>query len=206
MGSRDLPDGTRQGIVRIAFSTASMSGANSGQLMMFALPHHRRHLLNATAAPGASFPGPGQTTVRAWSLRGELRHVLGSDWFLAYNLSTIGFTATRPIGNAAWKAGVAAALLADVAGYAATNVFNATRDDPYYGGSDVAALGRLAVIADELAGDAALDAPTRTQLAAAASRARAIATESFNWCASGAGRAKAWGRCWVFGAKRLALD
>ena len=78
MGFRNLPGGgARQGILRIVFSTASMSGgAGVGQLMMLSWPHHRTRLLSPAL--------PGGTPVVVPDLRGQLRHVLGSDWILGW--------------------------------------------------------------------------------------------------------------------------
>jgi hypothetical protein len=130
-----------KGIVHISFSTASMSGASTGQLMMMAMTHHRTHLLYPDPPPDGSAP------VVIDDLRGGLTPVMGSDWYLGYDLPDIGWEAPHGVSDPAMRAAVITALKADAAGWQGR--FPAA--DPYFGSSDLAALGRMAVIADELA-------------------------------------------------------
>ncbi len=129
--------------MRIRFNTATMSGAAAvgGNLMMMSMPHHRTHLLSP---PLPVTTGP---RVRMDDLRGELSHVLGNDWILGYDLSDIGWNAPSGIQDPARRSAVIAQLMQDAATWATTN---ADRDDMYFGASDIGAIGRMAVIADEL--------------------------------------------------------
>jgi hypothetical protein len=75
-------NGAERGIVRIDFSTASMSqtaapagGSNPGPLLMMAQPHHRTHLLSPSVATPASGPW-----LRLPDLRGDLTAVAGNSW------------------------------------------------------------------------------------------------------------------------------
>jgi endoglucanase Acf2 len=135
--------GRERGIVRIRFSIATMSGAAAvgGNLMMMSMPHHRTHLLSP---PLPVTTGP---RVRMDDLRGELSHVLGNDWILGYDLSDIGWNAPNGIQDPARRSAVIAQLMQDAATWANSNQ---ERDDMYFGASDMAAIGRMAVIADEL--------------------------------------------------------
>ncbi|MCE9577395.1 MAG: hypothetical protein K8W52_29875 [Deltaproteobacteria bacterium] len=116
----------------------------TGDPLMMALPHQREILTDATPA-ALTLP----------TIKGDMTAVVGARWTLTEALPTITWTAPRPI-DPARKAAVAAALVADrdrvpVAG------------DPYFFGKQAAALGRLALIGDEL-GDSATAATVRDHL------------------------------------------
>ena len=82
--------GAERGIVHIKFTTASMSGTPTGQLMMMTMTHHRTHLLYP-AVSGAS-----GSRVRIDDMRGELVSVLGDEWFLGYDLAAVSAVGVRP--------------------------------------------------------------------------------------------------------------
>ncbi|KAG2482088.1 hypothetical protein HYH03_018963 [Edaphochlamys debaryana] len=143
--------GAERGVVRVRFATASMSGQRSGALMVMSMPHHRTHI----AWPQLpQTPAAGQTLVRMDDPRGELHHVLldaasGPSMILLYDLDSYGWNAPYGIQNPSHLNATCTQLLADSGGgWAGMAV---TRDDMYFGASDLAALGRMALIADELA-------------------------------------------------------
>ncbi len=143
--------GRERGIVRITFSTASMSGASNGQLMMLSMPHHRPRLI-APAAPNPAV----QPVLKMTDIRGELHHVLGSDWMLAYDMPDVSFSSTdgyggamRTISDPAKRTAVINALNADASSWAGM-VNGARPENVYFGGTDMSAIGRMALIADEL--------------------------------------------------------
>jgi endo-1,3(4)-beta-glucanase len=118
--------------------------AGTGDPLMMALPHQRAALVEAVPA-----------ALTLTTIKGDMTGVIGARWTMVEALPTITWTAPRPI-DPARKAAVAAALVADrdrapVAG------------DPYFFGKQAAALGRLALIADEL-GDTATAATVRAHL------------------------------------------
>ncbi|EFJ51031.1 hypothetical protein VOLCADRAFT_88258 [Volvox carteri f. nagariensis] len=160
-----------RGILRMTFTTASMSGTNQGQLLMLAMPHHRTQLLYPSAQPVSA---AGSVTMD--DLRGPLTPVLGSDWYLGYNLSDIGWNAPSGISNATMLSGVIAALKADAASWQG----RAPAADPYFGSSDLAALGRMAVIADELAAYSSTPLADASALRNAASSLRSLLTTHVN--------------------------
>jgi hypothetical protein len=166
--------GRERGIVRIRFNTATMSGALpvGGSLMMMSMPHHRTHLLSP------SLPATTGPRVRMDDLRGELSHVIGDDWILGYDLSDIGWNAPNGIQDPAKQRVVAQQVVEDAAAWPTSN---ANRDDMYFGASDMAAMGRMAVIADELS---AFAAPGDTSLSSAAGTLRGILRSRLNACLS----------------------
>ncbi|NUQ76940.1 MAG: hypothetical protein HUU21_25685 [Polyangiaceae bacterium] len=115
-----------------------------GALLMMALPHH----LDVLSSPDLS-------DVKYPTLRGEMVGVVGGSWTLAETLHTISWSAPRPVAADKVDA-VKAALMAD-----ASEVPVAT--DPYFFGKQIAKLGRLVLIADEL-GEAATAAALREQM------------------------------------------
>ncbi|KAG2445657.1 hypothetical protein HXX76_000266 [Chlamydomonas incerta] len=154
--------GSERGIVRIKFTTASMSGTPVGQLMMMTMTHHRTHLLYPAV------PGAGSSRVRMDDMRGELVSVLGDEWFLGYDLaavSAVGWGARNTIVDTTRRQSIVSALLTDASSWAGL----VARDDSYYGASDMAAIGRMAIIADEMA---ALEPASASSLAAAAASMR----------------------------------
>lgn len=137
-----------------------------GPLLMMTLPHHRDILSEVT---------PVDLT---WTtLKGPAVGVLGDTWVLTQPMTPIAWTAPRPIDPAREPA-VRAALLQDI---------NATvlAPDPYFGGKELAKLGRLALIADELGEDqVALQLRTR------------LKSELEPWLMGTNGQALAYDRTW----------
>jgi len=141
-GAETYPVG---GDVSYSFSTCSDSsvraniqftwvtkGADPSALLMLALPHH----VDSLVAPNTTL------TKRYRSMKGRMTGVIGNIWNLEEKLASISWTAPRPI-NPSMRADVAAALNQDKfkrAGSYAT----------YWNGKELAAMGRLALIADEL--------------------------------------------------------
>jgi len=106
----------------------------TGQIMIFALPHHQDILTNA------NYVSP---QIRYRSLKGYMVANIGDTWVMREPLVTdIGFMSryTVPSGNVA---ALRNRLILDQNSIPAPT-------DPYFGGKAVARLGRLAVIADEL--------------------------------------------------------
>ncbi|GMH35794.1 hypothetical protein BSKO_03662 [Bryopsis sp. KO-2023] len=118
--------------LRFEFTTQSMVLPSSGDLLMMAMPHHLDTGLE-TAGMGNVY----RTTY------GFLTGVLGATWQLPDTLPTIGWTAPRSIDSSRVEA-VRAALLEDVP------VLETNAPDPYFFGKEISAMGRLALIADEL--------------------------------------------------------
>lgn len=117
----------------------------AGPLLMMALPHH----LDALVAPT-------KTDVTLRTIRGDMTGIIGDAWSFAEPLGTIDWYA--PSGLAADKvAAVSAALAVD-----AVNE-KPVAEDAYFYGKQIAKLGRLALIADEL-GDAATAAMIRERM------------------------------------------
>ena len=119
----------------------------TGPLLMATLPHHRE-LLSGTTTTDLTYS----------TLKGEMRAVQGTEWVLKQPLPPVTWGAPRPIAPDKEPA-VRAALLADTG----TPV---QAPDPYFGGKELAKLGRLALIADELEEQGAADL-VRTRLEAA---------------------------------------
>lgn len=118
----------------------------TGPLMMAALPHHN-DVLVAPSKVDVSFP----------TLRGAMTGIAGDSWTMAEPLSPIAWSA--PAGIDPEKAAdIMAALAVDAAEIP-------TAKDPYAFGKQIAKLGRLALIADEL-GDAATATSIREQMKA----------------------------------------
>ncbi len=103
----------------------------SGPLLMMALPHHMDVLV-----------APTSTSVIRNTLKGDMTGISGENWTMEEPLTTIGFESANPIAPNLEQE-VRDALAADVN-------FQVSAPDPYFGGKQFAALGRLAVIADEL--------------------------------------------------------
>ncbi|MEN0062790.1 MAG: glycosyl hydrolase, partial [Myxococcota bacterium] len=116
----------------------------TGDLLMMRLPHHAPVLTGVTE-PGLTFP----------TLRGEMVGVVGDEWTMVEPLSTIGFRAPSGIAPDRIE-DVRSALQGDTG-------LGVPSQDPYFGGKELARLGRLALIADEL-GEASLADQYRTNL------------------------------------------
>jgi endo-1,3(4)-beta-glucanase len=120
----------------------------TGTLLLAAMPHQLARMVAPTVT-SLTFP----------TLTGSLQAVEGSTWTMSLPLSTIGFSAPRPIAPAHVEA-VRAALAGD-ATFVPDPVTVDT--DPYFGGKQLAKLARLALIADEL-GEAATASALRARL------------------------------------------
>ncbi|MBK9517051.1 MAG: hypothetical protein IPO09_06775 [Anaeromyxobacter sp.] len=120
----------------------------AGPLLVAALPHHLARLV-----------APSTTALAYRTMSGTLTAVSGSSWTMALPLSTITWGAPRPLAPARVPA-VRAALLAEAGFVPDPGVAR----DTYFGGKQLAKLGRLALIADEL-GEVATAAALRARLA-----------------------------------------
>ena len=123
---------------------ASMSGGSAAQAVQCALPHHLP-VLQETPEAGTAYP----------TIKGNLPLVLGGAWHMTEALTTIGFESPSGIAPSL-EQNVRDALAAD-----ANWPINA--NDTYFGAKQLAAVGRMAVIADEL-NETALAAGYRTNL------------------------------------------
>lgn len=123
---------------------ASMSGGSPVQTLQCALPHHIP-VLQEAVVPGVNYP----------TIKGGMSAVVAGTWHMDEALTTIGFDA---------PSGIAPSLEQDVRDALASDInFNIVAGDTYFGGKQLAAVGRLAVIADEL-GETALASSYRTKL------------------------------------------
>ncbi len=118
-----------------------------GDLLQMALPHH----LDVLA-------GANSTALIRNTIKGDMVGIVGDRWSMPLPLASIAWSAPRPVAGDKTEA-VRSALAQDIA----TAV---VAGDPYFGGKQMAALGRLALIAEEL-GENALAATYRTNLAQA---------------------------------------
>lgn len=102
-----------------------------GELLMMALPHHLDIMNSQDLTPH-----------HAWSLRGGMRGVRGDRWVLDEVLTRTGWGAKRPVRES-WAPAIRTALEGDLDRKVEAR-------DTYFAGKELAALGRLALIADEL--------------------------------------------------------
>merc|ERR1711936_1019018 len=116
----------------------------SGELLMMALPHHLDTITNS------------QTGHKLDILKGIMVGITGDVWTFYENLTPIQWSAPRTI-PAENVGDIKAALVEDI-----PNV-SCCGDDPYFGGKQMAVLGRLALIADEL-GEAELAQQARDRV------------------------------------------
>ena len=123
---------------------ASMSGGAAATGLQCALPHHESVLQEAVEA-GSAYP----------TIKGDMRLVVAGAWHMTEALTTIGFESPE---------GIAPSLEQDVRDALAADAnWPITAGDTYFGGKQLAAVGRLAVIADEL-NETALAATYRNNL------------------------------------------
>jgi endo-1,3(4)-beta-glucanase len=125
-GSVDLSVVKDEGLVRFDWARTG-----TGDLLMMAMPHHLARLRSPVTA--------SHTLA---SLSGTLSSVVGDRWDLRYPLSTITWSAPRPV-DADMKADLEAALKADA------DYRPAETTDPYFGGKQLAKLARLELMARE---------------------------------------------------------
>lgn len=103
----------------------------NGPLLMATLPHHRDVLV-----------GSAPTPLAVTTLRGPMIAVSADRWVTRQPIVPTSWGAPRPV-EASKREAVRAALMADQAAQPAAQ-------DPYFYGKQIAKLGRLALIADEL--------------------------------------------------------
>ncbi len=127
--------------------TLTGSATSAESLLLCALPHHVPVLQETP-----------ESNVTYTTIKGDMRAVIGGAWHMDETLTTIGFES---------PSGVAPSLEQDVRDALAEDVnWPITAGDTYFGGKQLAAVGRLAVIADEL-GEASLAENYRENLGAA---------------------------------------
>lgn len=100
---------------------------------MVALPHHMDSFVNKTVVASNVYK----------TLRGPVSFVLGDTWYMKEQLTNISWFARNPIPSDK-QASILSALQNDQAS------INVSASDPYFFGKDIARVGRLALIADEL--------------------------------------------------------
>jgi len=103
----------------------------SGDLLMLCLPHHQDQLVS-----------PNYASISYRSMKGLMKGIVGTTWRLQIALSRISWTSGRTLTDAQ-KTSIRTALVAEQ---------NKTpvSPDPYFFGKQLSAMGRLALIADEL--------------------------------------------------------
>lgn len=116
--------------------TFSWEKSGTGDLLMMALPHHLDILSS-----------PQLTDISYNTIKGDMIGVVGDSWSLVEDLTTVDFFSPQDI-DASKIEDIRAALNEDTA-------FEVVSTDPYFGGKQMAAIARLALIADEL-GETAL--------------------------------------------------
>lgn len=128
-----------------ATMTFNYKTSGSGELLMMALPHHQALLSPETL----------RQQVQLDCMKGVMVGVVGSSWTMVEPLTTITWGAPRSIDSDKIEA-VREALKNDIGK-------GVEADDTYFGGKQMAAIGRLALIADEL-GETDLANTYRTNL------------------------------------------
>ena len=123
----------------------------SGELMMLALPHHLVELPADVAAEARKSPLAYNT------IKGDMLPVVGETWQLSEPLAPLEWGAPRKIDSRR-KGAIKAALLKEQAK-------PMLAIDPYGGGKEIGAIGRLELIAEEL-GEEAISRDLRVRLAA----------------------------------------
>lgn len=128
------------------WQVVSMTGGDPGIPLLCALPHHVP-VLEESVNASAVYP----------TIKGDMHPVAATTWHMYEPLTTIGFESPE---------GIAPSLEQDVRDALAADVnWPITAGDTYFGGKQLAAVGRLAVIADEL-NETALAQSYRSTLAA----------------------------------------
>lgn len=115
-----------------ATQTFSFTKTGTGNLLMYALPHHQRILSGATYL----------STYKLRTLRGEMIAVSGDTWTLQVPMPSVGWNPKNPIQSGKLAA-VQSALTADAS-------FVPHMNDPYFGGKQGAKAAHLALIADQV--------------------------------------------------------
>lgn len=126
------------------WNVVSMTGGEPGVPLLCALPHHMP-VLAESAMTAHAYP----------TIKGDMHPVAAASWHMTEALTTIGFESPE---------GIAPSLEQDVRDALAADVnWPITAGDTYFGGKQLAAVGRMAVIADEL-NETELAANYRTNL------------------------------------------
>ena len=126
------------------WQVVSMTGGEPGTPLLCALPHHVP-VLEEGVIESATYP----------TIKGNMHPVSATSWHMYEELTTIGFES---------PSGIAPSLEQDVRDALADDVnWPITAGDTYFGGKQLAAVGRMAVIADEL-NETALAANYRSNL------------------------------------------
>ncbi|MGB1074938.1 MAG: glycosyl hydrolase [Flavobacteriales bacterium] len=146
-GTVDLEANGNEGSIVFSWLTETMSNHTPTAPLMFALPHQQDILAEPTT------PNCSLTTIK-----GSMLGVTSNEWNMTESLTPIGFESTNPIPEALVPS-IVEALGEDVN-------FPVTAGDTYFGGKQLAALGRLALIADEL-GETGHATAIRSNLSAA---------------------------------------
>lgn len=128
--------------------TFEFAARGEGELLMMALPHH---------LDVGHLSGVKRTKMKHSTLKGEMLGVVGDTWLINEPLPTIEWGAPRPI-DPSRKDAIIAALALDAEKPMLV-------PDPYGAGKEMGAVGRLALIADEL-GEADTATALRKRLAA----------------------------------------
>jgi endo-1,3(4)-beta-glucanase len=123
-----------QTIDNIAILTYAWEKKGAGDLLMFALPHHVDHLVSGQRAGIVSY-----------TIKGEMQGIIGDEWKMEMQLSTIGWYARNPI-DPNKKQDILNALKAEVNDVSLT----IKAGDPYWFGLEIARAARWALIADQL--------------------------------------------------------
>jgi len=128
------------------WNVVSMTGGEPGVPLLCALPHHTP-VLAESAMTAHAYP----------TIKGDMHPVSATTWHMTEALTTIGFESPE---------GIAPSLEQDVRDALEADVnWPITAGDTYFGGKQLAAVGRMAVIADEL-NETALATSYRSTLAA----------------------------------------
>jgi len=137
-------------------------------LLMLALPHHVDSFL---VDESIGFLEEGVLAFRG-GLKGPTRGILGATWRLREPLTTLQFTAGRPVADPEYADAIRAQLRSDVArpagetdGDAAWIAFDDWFGNAYWNGKEAARLAQLALVAAEV-GDAASEASALGQMRA----------------------------------------
>jgi len=116
----------------LVFSWASFGKLPIPQNLMIALPHHMDSFVNKTVVVSNAYK----------TLRGPVSFIRGDVWYLKEQLTNISWFARSPIPNDKRNA-ILEALKND-------QNKKVGASDPYFFGKEIASLGRLALIADQL--------------------------------------------------------
>ncbi|GMH38013.1 hypothetical protein BSKO_05897 [Bryopsis sp. KO-2023] len=130
-GDVRLSEKENRSSVEFVFETMEMRGSG-GDLLMMALPHHKTTLSNARLILEDSYS----------TIKGRMTGVLGSTWEMEDDLPSITWSPGRKMDDES-RGAVRGALLAE-------EFMRNDEHGPYWFGKRIAAMARLALIADEL--------------------------------------------------------